>query len=135
MSTAADILGLNRKTGVPARWAAHYQQLCAERDRLMARDFSTSKTTAVKMADLTDAAAEEAERNMLLVGSSATQGTLVEVLEAIRRIERGAYGVCEVTGQPIESKRLKAMPWVRCSLAGQAEVERGRAEPKLAIPS
>jgi RNA polymerase-binding transcription factor DksA len=32
-------------------------------------------------------------------------------LEALRRIERGTYGICEISGEPIEEKRLQAIPW------------------------
>jgi RNA polymerase-binding protein DksA len=33
--------------------------------------------------------------------------------EALARIERDTYGVCETCRQPIASARLKAVPWVR----------------------
>ncbi|MBU6214267.1 TraR/DksA C4-type zinc finger protein [Patescibacteria group bacterium] len=32
------------------------------------------------------------------------------VLNALRRIEKGAYGICEVCGEAIEEKRLEADP-------------------------
>src|SRR5262249_30513793 len=118
MATAADILGVHRQTKVPARWGSHYQRLCDERDRLMARDCSACETSRVKLDDLTEAASEESQRSIALVAASATQNTIFEILAAIRRIERGTYGLCEITGEPIEAERLRAIPWTRYSFRG-----------------
>ena len=57
-----------------------------------------------------------------------------EIDEALSRMENGAYGTCEETGEPIEDKRLQAIPWTRLSLEG-AEVrerEQKRYDQKLA---
>jgi RNA polymerase-binding transcription factor DksA len=124
MATAADILGSSRKAKIPARWAQHYRQLCAERDRLIARDFSSDSASNVKLDDLTESASEESQRSLSLVAASSTQGLILEILEAIQRIERGNYGICEVTGEPIEEDRLEAIPWARYSMAGQNELEK-----------
>ncbi|MFN7141747.1 MAG: TraR/DksA family transcriptional regulator, partial [Limisphaerales bacterium] len=43
--------------------------------------------------------------------------------EALHRIQKGTYGICELTGKPIESARLKAVPWTRFSLQAQHELE------------
>lgn len=40
-----------------------------------------------------------------------------EVLAALARIENGTYGVCEVSGEPIEEARLDADPAARTCLA------------------
>ena len=36
-----------------------------------------------------------------------------EVLAALLRIEKGSYGICEVSGEPIEEARLAADPAAR----------------------
>jgi RNA polymerase-binding transcription factor DksA len=137
MSTrAADILGLNRAGRIPPKWARLYERLCAERNRLMARDHSAYEPpSSVKMDDLTEAATEESARSIFLVTASATQATIVEVVEAIQRIEHGTYGVCEITGKPIERERLLAIPWARCSFQGQSEVEKSGLRRRIALPS
>jgi RNA polymerase-binding transcription factor DksA len=134
MATAADILGLNRKVKIPTRWAKHYEQLCAERDKLLARDCSSPEFPSVKLDDLTDAASEESQRSLSLVAATATQATIFEVLAALNRIERGTYGVCELTGAPIESERLEVIPWTRYSLTGQHELEKAGLDRKRALP-
>ncbi|MFL5926988.1 MAG: TraR/DksA family transcriptional regulator [Gaiellaceae bacterium] len=41
------------------------------------------------------------------------QQTLLEIDAALRRIDDGTYGVCEVCGKPIPPERLAAIPWAR----------------------
>lgn len=135
MATSADILGLNRKSKIPSRWAKHYEQLCAERDKLLARDCSAVEFPAVKLDDLTDAASEESQRSLTLVAATATQATIFEVLAALNRIERGTYGICEMTGQPIENERLEVIPWTRYSFTGQHELEKAGLNRKHSLPS
>lgn len=43
---------------------------------------------------------------------------LLEIEQALGRIENGSYGVCEETEETIESERLKAIPWTRLSIEG-----------------
>jgi DnaK suppressor protein len=57
-----------------------------------------------------------------------------EIDDALARMESGTYGICEETEEPIEEKRLIAIPWTRLSLEG-AEVrerEQKRYDQKLA---
>ena len=135
MATAADILGLNHKPRVARQWSGHYQRLCAQRDSLLARDCSAPPASPTKLDDLTDAASEESQRDLSLVAANSTHEILFEVVQAIRRIERGGYGVCELTGEPIEPERLDAIPWARYSLRGQSELEREGFGRKVGLPA
>jgi len=123
MATAADILGINLRTKVPLRWVRHYERLCDERDKLLQRDYSNGEVGATKHDDLGDAASQESERSLTLVAASAAKGTIVEILEAIKRIERGTYGICEITGEAIATERLNSIPWTRYSYEGQQQLE------------
>jgi RNA polymerase-binding transcription factor DksA len=40
-----------------------------------------------------------------------------EVLRALKKIEDGTYGICEISGEPIEKERLEANPAARTSIA------------------
>lgn len=135
MATAADILGTKTRTKVPTRWAGHYEQLCAERDKLIERDFTSTAGFQPKLDDLADAASEETQRSISLVAAAATNGMIVEVLEAIRRIEQGTYGICEITGEPISLERLHSVPWARYSLQGQQQIEQGGWARRTGLPS
>jgi DnaK suppressor protein len=41
--------------------------------------------------------------------------TILEVDAALKRIDDGTYGTCEICGRPIGAERLRALPWAtRC---------------------
>jgi DnaK suppressor protein len=49
---------------------------------------------------------------------------LAQVRDALRRIDEGTYGRCVVDGEPIDEKRLDAVPWTPYCLKHQLERER-----------
>jgi RNA polymerase-binding transcription factor DksA len=51
---------------------------------------------------------EELEENELILGQLEKQ--LTEVNIAIDKISKGTYGICEISGEPIEKERLEAIP-------------------------
>jgi DnaK suppressor protein len=62
----------------------------------------------------------------LLVSMSANDRQLLRLIdEALFRIEDGDYGKCVHCGQPIQEKRLEAVPWARHCLRCQDLNERG----------
>jgi RNA polymerase-binding transcription factor DksA len=44
------------------------------------------------------------------------QQLLDEIDAALKRIDEGTYGACEISGEPIEFERLQALPWARTTL-------------------
>ena len=58
---------------------------------------------------------------------------LAAVRAALRRIEDGTYGLCVVDGEPIDEKRLEAVPWTPYCLKHQSELEEraGTRTPSL----
>ena len=49
---------------------------------------------------------------------------LAEIDAAITRIQRGTYGICELTGEVISEARLEAIPTARFGLDGQSKHEK-----------
>jgi DnaK suppressor protein len=86
------------------------------------RDRSDLSNMPIHMADLgTDSC--EIDNIIGLVDSE--RKILVEVNEALRRIEDGTYGICEGRGEPIPKQRLKAIPWARYCVACATLLEKG----------
>ena len=56
--------------------------------------------------------------NDFLSSQSLAKERLLDIETALARIERGNYGVCEETDEPIEIDRLRALPWTRLSIEG-----------------
>ena len=51
---------------------------------------------------------------------------LAEVRAALARVNAGTFGLCEVDGEPIEEKRLEALPWTSYCVRHKEESERVR---------
>jgi DnaK suppressor protein len=55
---------------------------------------------------------------------SSDQDAIYEIEEALKRIEKNTYGICELTGKAIPKARLEAIPWTRFTVQAQAQLER-----------
>jgi RNA polymerase-binding transcription factor DksA len=71
-----------------------------------------------------DQGTDNFQRDIDLNLMGAEQDTVYEIDAAIRRMDRGAYGYCEMYEVPIEKERLKAIPQARFSLKAQSEIEK-----------
>ncbi len=60
--------------------------------------------------DIGDEASDLSNRQLLLSLSEADRAKLVEIEEALERMEEGTYGICEECGEPISIKRLQVKP-------------------------
>lgn len=56
--------------------------------------------------------------NDFLSAQGRLKDRLKEIEWALARMERGTYGICEETDEPIELERLRALPWTRLSIEG-----------------
>lgn len=74
--------------------------------------------------DMADRASEETDRALELRTRDRQRKLVAKIESALRRIEDGSYGFCEVTGEPISLKRLEARPIATMSLEAQEQHER-----------
>lgn len=56
---------------------------------------------------------------------------LREIESALDRLEKGTYGFCEETDEPIGKKRLEKMPWTRLSIEAAEALERENSKVKI----
>jgi RNA polymerase-binding protein DksA len=73
---------------------------------------------------MADAGTDAMEREKAFLFASAEGRALLEIDEALRRVYRGEYGVCQSCGQPIARARLEAMPHARLCVACKEKEER-----------
>lgn len=74
--------------------------------------------------DLADRASAETDRALELRTRDRQRKLISKIDAALRRIEDGVYGYCEVTGEPISLRRLEARPTATLSLEAQEAHER-----------
>jgi DnaK suppressor protein len=77
-----------------------------------------------------DAATDSFDRDLALGLASFGQAALYEVDAALKRIEDGSYGICELTGKPIPLARLVAIPWARYCIGAERRI-RSALHPHL----
>jgi len=138
-ATAASILGLAPKAvrnsaPIPGRarikpeWTKYYQNLLELRERLLRQMNGLAKESAEEMASyslhMADSGTDNFDRDFALSLLSSDQDAVYEIEEALKRIEKDTYGICELTGKSIPKARLDAIPWTRFTVEAQAQLER-----------
>jgi RNA polymerase-binding transcription factor DksA len=141
-ATAAAILGLpssraaknadgfspGRNVKIKSEWTKYYQHLLELRERLVHQMSGLAKESAEEMAGyslhMADSGTDNFDRDFALSLLSSDQDAVYEIEEALKRIEKDTYGVCELTGKPIPRARLDAIPWTRFTVEAQAQLER-----------
>jgi DnaK suppressor protein len=75
---------------------------------------------------MADAGSDNFEQEFALDLMDSEKKLLVEINEALGRIEQGVYGVCEGKGENIPKARLNAIPWARYCVACAELKEKGQ---------
>lgn len=71
-----------------------------------------------------DAGSDAYDRDFALSLLSQDQDALYEIEEALKRIDAGTYGTCEISGKAIPHMRLEVLPFTRYTVECQAELEK-----------
>ena len=82
------------------------------------------KTGPIREADVTDRASSETDWGIELRTRDRQRKLISKIDSALRRIEVGEYGYCEVTGEPISLGRLEARPIATMTVEAQEKHER-----------
>ena len=75
-------------------------------------------------ADIADRATSESDKALELRARDRQRKLIAKIDAAIERIDRGTYGYCDETGEPIAVKRLDARPIATLSIEAQERHER-----------
>jgi RNA polymerase-binding transcription factor DksA len=138
-ATAAAILGrsptkeveLAESKKVKPEWQKYYQHLVDLRDQLLRQMDGLAQESAQELAGyslhMADSGTDNFDRDFALSLLSSDQDAIYEIEEALKRIEKKTYGVCELTGKTIPKARLEAIPWTRFTVEAQAQLEKDGA--------
>ena len=147
-ASAAAILGLNapktvskkkasktrtpaKKIRIKAEWKKYYEILLDLRGRLTHQMDDLKKDSAEEMNSysmhMADSGTDNFDRDNALSLLSSDQDAVYEIDEALKRIEKNSFGVCELTGKNIPKTRLNAVPWARYTVESQARLEKDGA--------
>ena len=76
------------------------------------------------LPDIVDRASAESDKALELRTRDRQRKLISKIDAALRRIETGDYGYCEVTGEPISLRRLDARPIATMTIEAQEAHER-----------
>jgi len=135
---AVSVAQMMDNENIPQKYRRYYRMLVEMREQIrQGLDLHTSETLKRSSKEdsgdlsgysqhMADAGTDTFDRDFALSLVSSEQELLYEIEEALKRIRKGSYGVCEITGQTISADRLAAVPFTRYSLDGQKELEKQR---------
>ena len=95
-----------------------------ERDHLRKLPSDASGELSHYGTHMADAGSDSYDRDFALSILSQEQDALYEIDQAIKRLEDGRYGICEMCEKAIPKARLEAIPFARYSVDCQAQLER-----------
>ena len=81
-----------------------------------------------------DAGSDAYDRDFALSLLSQEQDALYEIDEALKRVEAGTYGVCEMSGKAIPHARLEAIPFARYTVECQSQLEKQNKLSRTRVP-
>ncbi len=129
-----------RKSPLARTELKEFRQMLLEKRRALVGDMNGMEAEALRTnrqegtGDLSkipthdaDVGTDNFEQEFTLGLLESERILLGEIDEALDRINRGVYGICEGTGQAIAKPRLRAKPWARYCIEYAKMVEKGLA--------
>jgi RNA polymerase-binding protein DksA len=130
-----------KKRGMTAADAKHFRNLLLEKRREILRNVTEFEDEALKKSRLdatgdlscmpihmADLGTDNYEQEFALGLLDSERKLLREIDNALGRIEKKTYGICEGTGKPIPKARLEAQPWTRYCVEYARMLEQGLVE-------
>ena len=111
----------------PRQLAYFRRKLLSWKDEILKEASATLATLQVESLrepDVTDRASSETDWGIELRTRDRQRKLISKIDAALRRVETGEYGYCEVTGEPIALQRLEARPIATMTLEAQERHER-----------
>jgi len=107
-----------------------YRRLLDDKKASLSQEIAKTRsaeeeTTEESTQDIADKAVSSYTREFLYSLTDGERGTLLQIDEALARIDEGSYGFCTNCGQPMAEKRLTAVPWAPYCVDCQELAEKG----------
>jgi DnaK suppressor protein len=114
------------------QYHALHERLRKQRDEILdmyKQDLKAGQESADDgTEDIVDRANNAYNRELMFSLSDAERTTLLQIENALLRMDEGAYGRCANCGQTINVLRLEAVPWARFCIDCQELAEKGLLE-------
>ena len=107
-----------------------YRRLLDDKKASLSQEIAKTRsaeeeTTEESTQDIADKAVSSYTREFLYSLTDGERGTLLQIDEALVRVDEGSFGFCTNCGQPMAEKRLTAVPWAPYCVDCQELAEKG----------
>ncbi len=132
--TDAQIAAIKTKLG--AKELAEYRAILLQQRRELATRMNSLEEDALRSSggNLSTMPLHQADIGTdtfdqdLAIGVAETERALIlEIDDALARIQNKTYGVCQLTGKPIPKARLEAKPWAKYTIEAARQIEKSGA--------
>lgn len=114
------------------RELAHFRQILVRKRAELVGDVSQMENEALQgnsgatsvPQHMAEQGSDTYDQSLALDIAAADRKLIKEIDDAIKRIDTGTFGICELTGKPIKIERLEELPWARYSIEAARELER-----------
>jgi len=123
-STAAKPVKMSKKE------LEKYRRLLEDKKASLSAEIAKTRsaeeeTTEESTQDIADKAVSSYTREFLYSLTDGERGTLLQIDEAIARVDDSSYGLCANCGQSMAERRLTAVPWAPYCVDCQELAEKG----------
>ncbi|MBS0186882.1 MAG: TraR/DksA C4-type zinc finger protein [Planctomycetes bacterium] len=129
----AEMPEIKAKTPFDKKQLEHYKSVLIRKRQELVGDVSNMEQEALRgqsgsLSNLPQHIAEQGsdtfDQSLALDLAAADRKLIKEIEDALKRIEDGTFGICELTGKPIKAERLEELPWARYSIDAARMLER-----------
>jgi DnaK suppressor protein len=121
---------------VDAQKLEHFRNLLLNQLRQNTEQVRTDQAAALELyddgvKDSVDLSVQDLNKEIALRLGERSSKEVADIDQALLRIEEGTYGICARCSQPIDERRLEAIPTARYDAACQAAIESANGEEDL----
>jgi len=114
----------------------HFQTILLNQLRQFTEQIRTDQAAALEyyddgVKDSVDLSVQDLNKEIALRLGERSSQVVADIDQALLRIKEGTYGICARCSQPINERRLEALPTARYDAACQAVIESADGEEEL----
>jgi DnaK suppressor protein len=111
----------------------HFRQILIRKRADLVGDVGSMEGAALKDSTgslshtpqhIAEQGSETYDQSLALDLAQVDRNLIKEIDDALKRIEQGTFGICELSHKPISRERLEELPWTRFSIEAARERER-----------
>ena len=127
-----------KKTGLSSADMKHFKEILLEKRREIVGSVTEMRDEALKQSRLdaagdlssmpihmADIGTDNYQQEFALELMDSERKLLKKIDDALERIEKKTYGICQATEKPIARERLEAKPWARYCVEYAQKLEDG----------